>query len=547
MTKLSIPVPVRRWLRDALPAWQEQGLVSPEQAEGILALYEDDERVSERRRSGVSFALFGLGAFLFGLAALLLIGFNWEAMPREARLATALAVIAGTHALAFRLRRTSPTVSEVVFFLGCLFYGAGIWLIGQAFHLDAHYPDGVFWWAVGVLPFALVLDSVLLHLLFVGLMATWAGMETLGFMHLRPWWVWDLLPNGAWALPVLAAPGLVWAYRRSSPTAVGLYVALFAWWVVLQAFAWRFGLSPLSVFWIGGVGSLLLIATETHRPGDPMAIPYRLWGTLLAAGALIPMSSWWFWQAVGEYRRWGGPAREFASLLLVPGVAFGFLALAGFVLWRAASASSGRERVPVGLLGLMVGLAGWTMLVPDDLTAGVVPALLANIAMVGLAIYLVNVGVREERVRPFGAGVLYFLIWAIARYLDLFSGAGGMLGAAAIFALCGAALFVVARFWTRLKRHEPSAPVAPAGAWPGPAWVSGALTWVRDRARPVLLVAAGFHLLFLVGMIAAESTPLLFGETITLRVRPVDPRDLFRGDYVILNYDINQMQPPDNG
>lgn len=544
MTKLSIPEPVRRWLRDALPTWQQQGLIRPQQAAGILALYEDDDRVSERRRSIVSFALFGLGAFLFGLAALLLIGFNWEAMPRGFKLATAMTVIAATHGLAFYLRDKSPALSEIVFFLGCLFYGAGIWLIGQAFHLDAHYPDGVFWWAVGVLPFALVLDSLLIHLLFVALITIWAGMEVLGFMHLRPWWAWELLPNGAWALPVLAAPGLVWAYRRSSPVAVGLYVALFAWWVVLQAFAWRFGLSPLSVFWISGVGAILLIVAEIHRPGDPMAIPYRLWGALLTAGALIPMSSWWFWNGIGRYLERHGPGQEFVSLLLVPGIAFGLLTLAGVGLWRVASEQ--RAKILIGALGLMVLLALWTMLVPDNFIAGVVPALLANIAMIGLAIYLINVGAREERVRPFGAGVLYFLIWAIARYLDLFNGAGGMLGAAAIFALCGAALFVVAKFWTKLKRHEPHAPIASAAAWPGPEWASDALTWVRDRARPVLMAAAAFHLIFLVSMIAAESAPILFGKTITLRVRPVDPRDFFRGDYVILSYDINRMFPTDS-
>src|SRR5215203_5906195 len=101
MTRQAIPEPVRRWLRDALPLWQAEGLLGPDQVRGILALYEDDAEVGERRRSVVSFALLGMGAFLFGLAALLLIGFNWEAMPRPAKLGTALAVIAATHALGF--------------------------------------------------------------------------------------------------------------------------------------------------------------------------------------------------------------------------------------------------------------------------------------------------------------------------------------------------------------------------------------------------------------------------------------------------------------
>ena len=68
-------------------------------------------------------------------------------------------------------------------FLGCLLYGAGIWLVAQVFHLDAHYPDGVWWWAVGVLPFALCLDTLLLHCLLVALLGLWAGMEVIGFSN----------------------------------------------------------------------------------------------------------------------------------------------------------------------------------------------------------------------------------------------------------------------------------------------------------------------------------------------------------------------------
>ena len=101
-------------------------------------------------------------------------------------------------------------LSETVSFMGCLFYGAGIWLVAQAFHLEAHYPDGVWWWAIGVLPFALCLDSLLLHVLFVSLLALWGGMEVFGFRHLSPWWMYNLweLPNGAYSLPLLAAPGM---------------------------------------------------------------------------------------------------------------------------------------------------------------------------------------------------------------------------------------------------------------------------------------------------------------------------------------------------
>ena len=78
--------------------------------------------------------------------------------------------------------------SELVFFVGCLFYGCGIWLVAQVFHLNAHYPDGFWWWALGVLPFALGLDTVLLHALLVTVLAASLANAVLQ----APLW-WDLV------------------------------------------------------------------------------------------------------------------------------------------------------------------------------------------------------------------------------------------------------------------------------------------------------------------------------------------------------------------
>lgn len=47
-----------------------------------------------------------------------------------------------------------------------------------------------------------------------------------------------------------------------------------------------------------------------------------------------------------------------------------------------------------------------------------------------------------------------------------------------------------------------------------------------------------FWLLIIFGFVAVKEFTLQTGEDILLKTRPVDPRDLFRGDYVILRYDI---------
>ncbi len=99
----------------------------------------------------------------------------------------------------------------------------------------------------------------------------------------------------------------------------------------------------------------------------------------------------------------------------------------------------------------MVILLVWQLIIGEPL----LPTIVANAAMILLAFWLMGVGLREDRGRPFAAGVLYFLIWSVARYVDLFGDFGGMLGAALMFFLCGGALFGVAFYWRnrRQKQH----------------------------------------------------------------------------------------------
>ena len=67
------------------------------------------------------------------------------------------------------------------------------------------------------------------------------------------------------------------------------------------------------------------------------------------------------------------------------------------------------------------------------------------------------------------------------------------------------------------------------------------LGWLKARERKVLLVTAAVQLLILVGMIAKRAVPLVTGQTVLVKVQPVDPRDLFRGDYVILSYAFSRV------
>ena len=60
--------------------------------------------------------------------------------------------------------------------------------------------------------------------------------------------------------------------------------------------------------------------------------------------------------------------------------------------------------------------------------------------------------------------------------------------------------------------------------------------------KPVLFGAAAVIQIALLGdMIADRAQILRDGVEVKLQTRPIDPRDLLRGDYVVLGYDISQV------
>lgn len=459
MTKRSISQKQRSWLAGELNDWQSRGLLSADQAAPILDLYESQAELADRQRNKTLLTLMGIAALLVGLGVLLLVGYNWELMPDALKLLIIFGVTFGTHAAGFHLRfqRQSKLLSEVVIFLGCLFYGIGIHLVAQIFHLNVHYPAGLWWWALGVVPFAFLMDTPLLHALLATLLAIWCGMEIFDFHDAGLWFFgrWKSIPNGAYSLPIIALPGLVWGYRRGSLVTVTMYVMLLTWWMVLQPYAWE--MWHEAFYLICALGGLMLIIAECHPSGSRYAIPYRLLGVLLAGYVLIAMSFYGFNKGLANFESKSsvlGVALLIAILLSATIYIAALLRRAGdpesLSLKEAVHQIVRTQYLLISLVVAMIALCLWQSAVGDLL----IPTIVANAAMILLAFWLMNVGLREDRGRPFGAGVLFFLLWAVLRYIDLFGDFGGMLGGAMMFFFCGAALFGVAWYWRKRKKVQ---------------------------------------------------------------------------------------------
>ena len=130
-----------RELEHELDAWTAEGLVSPEQAAAIRSRYAREAPAATRER--VVRVISSVGAVVAGLGVVLFVAANWDGMPRPTRVVLLLALVAAAYAAGYALRErrgTHPHVGEALYLLGGLAFAAEIFLVGQMYHVDAHWP-----------------------------------------------------------------------------------------------------------------------------------------------------------------------------------------------------------------------------------------------------------------------------------------------------------------------------------------------------------------------------------------------------------------------
>ena len=64
---------------------------------------------------------------------------------------------------------------------------------------------------------------------------------------------------------------------------------------------------------------------------------------------------------------------------------------------------------------------------------------------------------------------------------------------------------------------------------------------IKKYRIPLLILVVVLQTAALIGMVAIKQRTLITGKAILLETEPIDPRSLFRGDYVRLNYAISSL------
>lgn len=161
-------------LQDEVDEWVREGIITDEQAEEILARYDE----SERRWPRVVLALSLVGAVLVFAGIALFLATNWQDLSRPARAgvlvaAPTLAYIGGIAGY----DRNAPRIGHAMCILGAVLVGPSVFLFDSLYALDFAVEWLVFAWLVVMLPtghalgsrvgtaFGLILAAVLVAIL----------------------------------------------------------------------------------------------------------------------------------------------------------------------------------------------------------------------------------------------------------------------------------------------------------------------------------------------------------------------------------------------
>ena len=176
-----------RRLRQEVPQWETDGLISPEQGAAILDRYGSEAPGDSGSAIGnrVVTVIAVMGAVLIGLGIIAFIAANWSEIPKLAKLALMVVGTPAIYAVGYFVayRFNYPRIGIAVILLGAIAFGASLHLVAQTYHVEVNHPVLVPLWFVGVIPLAYITRSRVLFGLSIILFLAAAGFRTQVWVH----------------------------------------------------------------------------------------------------------------------------------------------------------------------------------------------------------------------------------------------------------------------------------------------------------------------------------------------------------------------------
>jgi len=427
---------LKRDLAKEMVGWVDKDLITTDQAHSICRQYDMDYDSVQNYSIGYRL-LVSLGYLFIGVAVIILLGANWDEIPRELRMGGLVALTLATQAWALRLYVIGKESSATgIFLLGNLFYGASIILIAQIYHLGEHMPNEVFWWALGSLPFGVLLRNTWLTLFSCLLALLWFFMEvSMGFFP-------ALLP-----IFIVAA---VYVLLKGQPSALLFLTtagSIGMWVEALLARIWiedRHGFDlhaehlfvSVALFIFAYAFSQWLHARESGKAKD-YGVMLSLWALRFGLVVMLVLCFEEPWEELID-ASWN----HLASMVAI------VTALMGASLWIAWKTDELQVMLPIVAFSV-ISMATVVFSVDEDFA--IFYQIIYNITLVGSGICLIVRGIHGSISHYFFLGVATILLVAFMRYIDLI---GDYIGGAVLFMTLAALLLGAAKYWRSQQFKE---------------------------------------------------------------------------------------------
>ncbi|AXH99969.1 DUF2157 domain-containing protein [Sporosarcina sp. PTS2304] len=191
IVKRKVSKPEYRFLENEFRYLQQQGRLDSKDARDLLALYEP--------RGSTNFVrvLLVFGAILIGVGILSFIAGNWAGMTPFFKFGLIVFSLILFYIVGHVLEDNYEKTAKSMFYIGAAVYGAGIFLIGQSFHLQHTVYTDFLLWAIGILPLAYYLRDQLVAVFASAFLIVYS-FSSFASISSTPYWLLLLIPILFW-------------------------------------------------------------------------------------------------------------------------------------------------------------------------------------------------------------------------------------------------------------------------------------------------------------------------------------------------------------
>lgn len=416
----------RATLRQEIPVWLQEGIVTEEAAQRLAARYELN-KLSQESSGLLAAVIFTIGGLLLGGGLLSFVAANWEEIPTFAKVAFLLSLLLAFHGVGYWLwhHKNWSRLGHALVFTGSLAFGANIGLMAQIFHVSGEWYGAFGAWALGSLVMAYAARSWITGLLALVNAVIWF----LGISHaLHSFWM-SVVPL------LIAALFLPLAWQLRSRV---LYAATFVGFTISLCSIAEQQYSSAKYFLMTLVicGFLAWAAGEFHRVkkirsefGNPLAGL----GIVTLGGIAYIWSFHEWWRTDGWLNR-AVAQRPTFYWLLPTGIAV-LIGLALIVtMLQEINALPTRRLLAIGITlasGILVVCALLGIMHRGD---QILLTLVVNVAALIIAAVAIAIGVMDERRAAFWTGTVFVVVLILSRFLEYET---SLLLKSAAFMICG--------------------------------------------------------------------------------------------------------------